>query len=266
MAALAVPVRADDASAWDGDSRSAARLIGGRTSQSATPTIRAGVEIRMKPGWKTYWRYPGDSGVPPRFDFSGSENLRAAIVTWPAPQRFYDSEGQTIGYKSHVVLPLRVEAENPQKPVFLRLKLDYAICEKLCVPAEAKSELTLSEISPAQGALLDESEKRVPKKLELGGTGPLAIAKVTRDANETPAKILVDVTAMSGTPVDLFAEGPGANWALPLPTPVAGAPPGQQRFMFLLDGLPPGTQAVGATLTLTATSGDRAIETNFRID
>src|SRR5215471_7085729 len=74
----------EDASPWDGDARSAVRLIAG----SAVPgkAVRAGVEIRLKSGWHTYWRYPGDAGVPPRFDFTGSQNVKAVDVLWPAPQ------------------------------------------------------------------------------------------------------------------------------------------------------------------------------------
>jgi hypothetical protein len=64
----------------------------------------------------------------------------------------------------------------------------------------------------------------------------------------------------------LFAEGPTAQWALPLPEPVAGAPAGLQRFAFVLDGLPPGEKASGATLRLTAVSGEKAVEVAFRLD
>ena len=68
---------AEDASAWNGDSRSAVRLIAGSWSDEQAAPLRAGLEIRLKPGWHTYWRYPGDAGVPPRFDFSNSRNLKA---------------------------------------------------------------------------------------------------------------------------------------------------------------------------------------------
>ena len=67
------------------------------------------------------------------------------------------------------------------------------------------------------------------------------------------------------TPV-LFAEGPTAHWALPLPEPVAGAPAGQQRFAFVVDGLPPGESGKGASLRLTAVAGDKAIEAGYRLD
>ncbi len=135
------PAAADN-SAWDGDARAGIRLIaGGGATEKGETVLRAGVEIRLAPGWKTYWRYPGDSGVPPHFDFGKSENVKSVTVAWPAPQRLVDSEGITIGYKNSVLFPLRIVPEDASKPVRLRLKLDYAICEKLCVPAQGQSEL-----------------------------------------------------------------------------------------------------------------------------
>src|SRR4029077_13039170 len=92
---LAAPLRADDASPWSEDSRSAIRLIAG--SYKPATALRAGVEIKLQPGWKTYWRYPGDSGVPPRFDFSGSENLKSAKVLYQAPHLLIDDAANTLG-------------------------------------------------------------------------------------------------------------------------------------------------------------------------
>ena len=115
--------------------------------------FRAGVEIKLKEGWKTYWRYPGDSGVPPVLDFSKSQNVKAVTVLYPAPTRFPDGAGgNSIGYKGDVILPLHVVPQDAGKPVTLNLKLDYAVCEKLCVPAEAKLELLLTGAETANEA------------------------------------------------------------------------------------------------------------------
>lgn len=259
------PCQAADASPWDGDSHAAARLIAASIpgpSQSA----RAGIEIKLAPGWKTYWRYPGDSGVPPRFDFSASENVKAVTALWPAPQLFNDAEGKTIGYKNRVIFPLRVEAADPAKPVTLVLKLDYAVCEKLCVPVEAKSELTLASGPSGNDAEIAAAEKQVPKKIAPGETSDISVRHVAQDAQSTPPRILVDVAAPAGAPLSIFAEGPNADWALPIPEKVAGAPAGLQRFSFALDGVPPGADAKGAVGTLTIVSGDRAIETQIHLD
>ena len=138
----AVPAAAEDASRWDGDARSAIRLIAGSRSGDI---VRAGVEIRLKPGWHTYWRYPGDAGVPPRFDFQGSQNIKSVDVRWPAPKRLPEAGMTAIGYDRDVILPLVIVPQDPAKPVVLRLKLDYAVCEKLCVPADGKAELALAD-------------------------------------------------------------------------------------------------------------------------
>src|SRR5271169_3891811 len=121
---LGQPARAADASAsaWAEDSRSGVRLIAGANKNGEAP-LRAGIEIKLQPGWKTYWRYPGDSGVPPRFDFSGSENLKSAKVSYPAPHLFSDDSGNSLGYKDEVIFPVTVEPAQPGKPVTLRLKL-----------------------------------------------------------------------------------------------------------------------------------------------
>src|SRR5580700_9618148 len=140
---------AADASSWDGDARSAVRLVAGGIAGSSGDILRAGVEIRLAAGWKTYWRYPGDSGVPPRFDFSGSRNVKSVTFAWPAPHRAHDESGTTIVYQDGVIFPLRVVAQDAEKPVELSLKLDYAVCHDICIPKDAKAELALDRKASA---------------------------------------------------------------------------------------------------------------------
>jgi DsbC/DsbD-like thiol-disulfide interchange protein len=251
---------AADASPWDGNARSAVRLIAGKPV-AANEALRAGVELRLAAGWKTYWRYPGDSGVPPVFDFSKSENVKSVAVSWPAPHRFTDEGGSSIGYKDNVVLPLRVVPTDPGRPVTLRLDLDYAICERLCVPAQAAAKLELGRAPSAQDAALAAAEAQVPRPAQLGESGPLAIRSVRRDGDAAHPRVVVDVDAPAAAPLDLFAEGPAADWALPVPDAVAGASPPLRRFVFDLDGLPPGADpAAAARLRFTLVAGDKAIE------
>jgi DsbC/DsbD-like thiol-disulfide interchange protein len=256
----------EDVSRWDGDARSAARLIAGSRPADSDALLRAGIEIRLKPGWHTYWRYPGDAGVPPRFDFKASQNVKDVLVRWPAPQRLLEDGGVSIGYARDVTLPLLITPEDPGKPVTLRLKLDYAVCEKLCVPAEAKAELNLIGGRASMEASLAAAELRVPKRRALGDGSTLAIHSVRREAGPTKPRVVVDVGAAAGAAVELFAEGPTPQWALPVPAAVDGASAGRQRFAFDLDGAPPGAGYEGALLTLTAVSGREAIEVSFRLD
>jgi DsbC/DsbD-like thiol-disulfide interchange protein len=257
---------ADDASPWDGDVRSTARLIAGTQSPGQAAPLRAGIEIRLKQGWHTYWRYPGDAGVPPHFDFSGSRNLKAVEVLWPAPRRLPEAGLDTIGYDRDVILPLRVTPQDPAKPVTLQVTLDYAICEKLCVPAQTKASLALAGGSIAQDVRLAGAEARVPRKTALGAGQTLAVRAVRREEGGDRPRLLIDVAAPPGAAVDLFAEGPTDQWALPLPVAVDGAPSGQQRFMLELDGAPPGGKYTGTRINLTAVTDRDAIEVPVPLD
>jgi DsbC/DsbD-like thiol-disulfide interchange protein len=259
---------AADASPWDDDLQSAARLIAARAhNESGGRVFRAGVEIKLKEGWHTYWRYPGDSGVPPVLDFSKSQNVKAVTVLYPAPSRFPDGAGgHSIGYNGVLILPLHVVPQDAGKSVALDLKFAYAVCEKLCVPAEAKLQLMLEGAESANDGTVSAAEALVPVVASVGGSGVPAIRAVRREVGTGKPRVVVDVAAPAGAPVVLFAEGPTPQWALPLPEPVAGAPAGQQRFAFELDGLPPGEKADGASLRLTAVSGNKAIEVGFRLD
>lgn len=237
-------------------------MISGSNPQAST-SLRAGIEIRIEPGWHTYWRYPGDSGVPPRFDFSGSENLANVEVLYPAPHLYTDETGNTLGYKNSVTLPLRVKAKQAGKPVILRLKLDYAVCEKLCMPVEGKAELPISLGVSAQDANLKAAEARVPVQVT-----PKDIALSARRVNDgAKPLVVVDLNPPDGKPAQVFVEGPSPEWALPIPKRVPDAPHGRQQFAFRLDGLPPGTDPKGDfELTFTVIEGDQAYETKAHLD
>src|SRR2546423_9133297 len=136
---LALAAHADDASPWQRDGHSAVRLLAGSRSGAV---LLGGIAFQIQQGWKTYWRTPGDSGVPPRFDFSKSDNVEAVTIMWPAPLKFDDGAGGTsLGYYHQVVLPLRIVPKNTDRPVTLRADINYAACEKLCIPVEASTEL-----------------------------------------------------------------------------------------------------------------------------
>src|SRR5258707_6411603 len=124
VACAAVEVRAEDASPWQRDTHSAVRLLAGSRSGAV---LLGGIAIRLQPGWHTYWRTPGDSGVPPRFDFSKSENVEAVTVLWPAPTKFDDGAGGTsFGYKQPGVLSLRIDGKRADKPVTLPAAINTA--------------------------------------------------------------------------------------------------------------------------------------------
>lgn len=255
----ATPALAQDASPWQVDGHSQLRLLAGSRSG---PVMLGGVAIQLAPGWHTYWRNPGDSGVPPRFDFSKSDNVEAVTVLWPAPDRFDDGAGgQSLGYEVKVVLPLRVVAKDASKPVTLRAAISYAVCEKLCVPVEASAELAFTSVASTEDSALTAALDTVPKPATLGDANPLTIRDVKRDGN----RVLVDVVAPDGA-TNLYVEGPTPEWALPLPKRLKEAPTGVKRFAFDLEGIPSGASADGAALKLTLVGADKAYEFNVNLN
>lgn len=260
--------RAQDKTTWQKDAHAEARLIAGAMIKTHNASfVRAGIEIRLDPGWKTYWRYPGDTGVPPSFDFAGSDNVKSATVLWPAPERFSDGAGgHSIGYLDEIILPLRIVPANAARVSALNVKLKYAVCGTLCVPAAAKLDLALSGNGGDEG-ILQKAEQHVPRRVALGPNGDaLAILSAHREPGGAHDCVVVEVAAPAGAPVDLFAEGPTPDWMLPLPEPLGAATGGTRRFTFDLDGLPAGAGIKGATLMLTAVSGDDAIEVPVHLD
>ncbi|CAM5763197.1 protein involved in C cytochrome biogenesis [Labrys miyagiensis] len=252
---------AAEASAWSAVDGAAIRLLPGNAPANGP----AGLEIRLDEGWKTYWRSPGDAGIPPTFDWSKSENLGGVAVLWPAPSRFDDEGGSSAVYKDDVVLPLKVTAADPTRPVRLVLSLDYAICHEICVPAKGSAELTLAPgAQGGEGAdAIAEAGKRIPKEEAIGADGPSAISKVTLDTSVRPARLTIDVKAPSAS--SLFVEAP-AKWYLPMPNPAPGADKANpQQFVLQLDGLPKNATLGGNELRFTLSTGGGGIESLYRL-
>jgi len=256
-----IEARAQDASPWQKGAHAAVRLLAGSRSGSV---LLGGIAVHLDPGWKTYWRTSGDSGVPPRFDFSKSDNVEAVTVLWPAPTKFDDGAGGfSLGYHDQVVLPLRIVPKNNDKPVTLRAEINYAVCEKLCIPVEASTELTFASVASTEDNVLFAALDTVPKPASVGDPNPLTIRNIKREGKST---VLVDVLSPDARTVNLFVEGPTPDWGLPVPKLLEHGPAGVKRFSFELDGVPPGTNPDGAALKLTLVGGDRSYEFNINLD
>ncbi|TCP62865.1 disulfide bond corrector protein DsbC [Rhodovulum bhavnagarense] len=115
--------------------------------QTASGTYMAGLRLDLAPGWKTYWRAPGDAGIPPRFDWSGSDNLADVQVHWPRPKLFSNNDMRTIGYETQVVLPVELTPARPGEPIALRARIELGVCHDICMPMD----LDLAAPLPAAG-------------------------------------------------------------------------------------------------------------------
>ena len=184
-------------------------------------------------------------------------------MLWPAPMKFDDGAGgHSLGYQSQIVLPLRIVAKNADKPVKLRAEINYAVCEKLCIPVDAKAELAFASVASTEDSALFAALDTVPKPANVGDPNPLTIRDVKRDGKSS---VLVDVVTSDARPVSLFVEGPTPDWALPIPTLLEPSPSGVKRFVFELEGLPPDAKPEGAALKFTLV-GDKAYEFNVNLN
>ncbi len=113
--------------------------------ERADGTRIAAVRLTLAPGWKTYWRTPGDAGIPPQLDWSGSENLGGVGITWPAPEVFLTAGMRTIGYSGDVVLPIALAPKRAGEPITLQADLDIGVCSDICIPHQMTLSATIDD-------------------------------------------------------------------------------------------------------------------------
>jgi DsbC/DsbD-like thiol-disulfide interchange protein len=239
-------------SAWVSSTDSKARLVSGTPDIDGKPTLIAGVQLRMNPGWKTYWRNPGDSGVPPSFDFRGSKNLKQAVLLYPAPHRIADANGTAIGYDDEVIFPVKITPERDGEPVELKLDFEYGLCKDLCIPNEVSLALALA---PHQGrgdaVLLENALALVPKEAAPGLLP--AVENVTADLDAPKPTLAIDAVFPKGArEADLFING--EETYVPVPKPAAPLADGKQRFIVSFGSPAEAAALKGKTLTLTLVS------------
>lgn len=113
--------------------------------ERADGTRIAALHLKLAPGWKTYWRAPGDAGIPPHFEWGGSRNLRSVAITWPTPEVFLTAGMQTIGYSGDVVIPLALIPRQNGKPITLKAHLDLGVCSDICVPHQMTLKTVIND-------------------------------------------------------------------------------------------------------------------------
>jgi suppressor for copper-sensitivity B len=206
------------ASPWVRNDHTELRLIAEPVRQPGGE-LRLGLEFQIKPGWHIYWRSPGDAGLPPRIDWSGSENVTEPAIAWPLPQRYTIFGLTTFVYGNEVVLPMGARVPDPAAPVRLRAKVSYLVCEKICIPYDTTLALDLPDAGPATGTAGDDAAQRidaylarVPGRVTAGD--PDAALSVTRaalisDRNGLWLEVLARSAQRLTTP-EIMVEGPPA--------------------------------------------------------
>jgi DsbC/DsbD-like thiol-disulfide interchange protein len=218
----------------------------------------AGIDIALAPGWKTYWRMPGDAGIPPDFDWAGSQNVKTVDLLWPAPSRHQDAAGETVGYLDRVIFPLRITPADPAAPVTLKLSLFFAVCKDVCIPAKAKAEEVIGVATPDPAVVSNIRHfiARVPVKTQQ----PFERAAVEL-SGEKPVLVLRFAGGTAPTQADVFVEGGGSAY---FRAPQAGSNPGELRLA--IDGLKDAAKLKGRTLKLTLVTPERGVEQEIAVE
>jgi DsbC/DsbD-like thiol-disulfide interchange protein len=243
------------ASPWTDFREAQVRLVAATPIRPGAP-LSAGLEIRLAEGFKTYWRSPGDSGVPPVFDFTRSSGLEAVTVRFPMPETFDDGAGgRAWGYKSSVVLP--IEARVTALSARLDLKLDFAVCGTMCIPLSGEIRLETASAGPAEAAsaaALAFWRGRVPEP----ASAPAPTA--ARLAGDPPRYRILLPFPGDATELAVFAEANGFLETLAI------RPAGSGLAEITLRGEPmPGTGRLGP-VRLTYGDRHRAFERVIDLD
>ncbi len=157
--------------------------------------------IQLRDGWKTYWRAPGGNGIPPVFDWTGSKNVRAVSFHWPEPTIFKDAGGQTLGYKSELVLPIGVTPQKAGQPISLKGEVTFGVCEVVCIPVRAKFSLNVAGTDAASQKAIRAALAQQPKTAKAAGVRSISCQiKPIKDGFHLTATI----KTRSSMPADTF--------------------------------------------------------------
>jgi len=259
------------ASAWATTNESAARLVSavtavGEGAGGQASALPIGLEIRLDPGWKTYWRSPGDAGLPVAVDWAGSSNLARAEIEWPVPHRFSLFGLDTFGYSEHVVLPIVATPARAGEAVSLRAHVSYLVCATICVPVDADLALDLGPglVEPtAHVQLIDRFRVQVPGDGTRHGLW-LEGAALIGEGEDVEIEAIVRSAVPFRSP-DLIVEGPPGLVAA-APT-VQRGPVGNVAVLRVRVSMATG-EALPATLpvTLTLVDGARGLERSLTLE
>jgi suppressor for copper-sensitivity B len=227
---VVAPAMAEAASPWAANDHARVRLVSAVGAYGGAKSVRLGLEFRLRPGWKIYWRSPGDAGVPPAVDWKGSRNLASATIRWPLPERYNIFGLTTLVYSDRVILPIDAvpgdavpggaTSGGSVGPLEIAARVSYLVCEKICVPYDAPLALTLGPgpaTPSAHAADVALFEARVPPRAESGAAQPFAVKHARISASTRGPVLQVLAEAAGGfTKPDLFVEGPvGITFGLP---------------------------------------------------
>lgn len=174
----------------------------------------AALQLDLGPGWKTYWRAPGDAGIPPRFDWSGSQNLTRVSVEWPMPKQIPQGRFMTIGYDGPVTLPIYVSPEKKGRSISLKAEIELGVCREVCIPISVSVAQDLPQgKSKRHPAIVAALASRPFTSSEAGVSHVACRLSPTKDGIKLTARIAVP--AQGAREMAVFETGDANIWVAP---------------------------------------------------
>ncbi|RED54358.1 protein-disulfide reductase DsbD family protein [Aestuariispira insulae] len=244
---------------WDRNEHAAVRLISAIEGTGERDALPLGLEFQLQPGWKIYWRTPGDAGFPPIPDWSPSANVSNVEMRWPRPDRFEIFDLETLGYKDEVVFPLTVIPETPGAPLQLAAKIPYLACSEVCIPYEANLSLNLpagADTASPDAHLISRYDGAVPVPADQAG---ITFPQAGFDIKEDVITLQIQATSRVGfDQPDLIVEGPEGSYFHKPKVQLAAA---NDQAVFTVQGGGVKEDAMLAdAITVTLWDGTRSVE------
>jgi DsbC/DsbD-like thiol-disulfide interchange protein len=149
-------------------------------------THMAALKITLASGWHTYWRAPGAAGIPPSFDWSGSDAQQAVQFHWPVPQPYEQNGLRYTGYENELILPFEV-TPNMAGDFALQGEIHMGVCEEVCLPLSVKFDATLFESATRTDAQIKRALASKPKR----ASGATCTAKPIQDGMSIQVSVRV---------------------------------------------------------------------------
>lgn len=113
----------------------------------------AAVQITLAPGWITYWRAPGEAGIPPEFSYSSDSDIASITPHWPVPDVIDDAGLRSIGYYDGVIFPLTVDASGVSGDIPVSGELIIGVCDEICIPVTFAFDTLLPAVGQTDSAI-----------------------------------------------------------------------------------------------------------------
>lgn len=225
--------------------------------QQADGSRIAAFRLELKPGWKTYWRSPGDAGIPPQIDWRGSRNLGSVGLIWPAPQVYREGGVTTIGYKDVLVLPFSIAPRRAGKPVTLKAELDIGVCKDVCIPHRMRLETTLDGAATAPTPAIAAALAARPLSAREGRVARASCA-LQPSADGLQIEARVEMPRLDGREVVVIEPGSPGIWMSETDVSREGQTLKAIGDLAALDG---GPLAIDRSrITITVLGGGQAVE------